>query len=113
MVIAKIIVDRTAIHIAWKHKIPKGIIGGKVQIEYADDVWNELHKTAVFQGCTTKDIIDIGTEVVIPPEVVAEAMKEVVQEFRHYFKVIEFAVYCSPRDEQNYLAFKKVLGELE
>ena len=73
MVIAKIIVDRTAIHIAWKHKIPKGIIGGKVQIEYADDVWNELHKTAVFQGCTTKDIIDIGTEVVIPPEVVAEA----------------------------------------
>lgn len=48
-----------------------------------------------------------------PPEVVAEAMKEVVQEFRHYFKVIEFAVYCSPRDEQNYMAFKKVLGELE
>ena len=40
-------------------------------------------------------------------------MKEVVQEFLHHFKVIEFAVYCSPRDEQNYIAFKKVLGELE
>ena len=73
MLIAKIIVDRTAIRIAWKHKIPKGIIGAKVQIEYADDVWNALNKTAVFQGHTTKDIIDVDTEVIIPPEVVADA----------------------------------------
>ena len=45
-----------------------------------------------------------------PPEVVAEAMKQVVDEFKHYFVTIEFAVYCSPRDEQNYLTFKRVLG---
>lgn len=62
-----------------------------------------------------------GNEVVIlgaygcgafqnPPEVVAEAMKQVVDEFKHYFVTIEFAVYCSPRDEQNYLTFKRVLG---
>lgn len=73
MVIAKIIVDRTSIRIATKHKIPKGIIGGKVQIEYADNAWNGLMKTAVFQGCTTKDVIDIDTEVTIPHEVVADA----------------------------------------
>ena len=45
-----------------------------------------------------------------PPEVVAQAMKQVVEEFKHYFMTIEFAVYCSPRDEQNYLTFKRVLG---
>ena len=48
-----------------------------------------------------------------PPEVVAEAMKEVIQEFRHYFEVIEFAVYCSPRDDKNYLVFNKVFGDLK
>ena len=46
-----------------------------------------------------------------PPEVVARAMKKAVQEFRNYFEVIEFAVYCSPRDEQNYTTFKRILGE--
>jgi len=47
-----------------------------------------------------------------PPQVVAEAMKQVVEEFWHGFKIIEFAVYCSPRDEQNYITFKRVLGSM-
>ncbi len=70
MVLAKIIVNRTSLKIEWKHKIPKGIIGGKVQIEYADDAWEGLTKTAVFQGCVTKDVVDISSEVTIPVEVV-------------------------------------------
>lgn len=45
-----------------------------------------------------------------PPEVVAEAMKQVVKEFRYCFKTIEFAVYCSPRDERNYQVFRQVIG---
>lgn len=45
-----------------------------------------------------------------PPEVVAAAMKQVVEEFQYCFKTIEFAVYCSPRDERNYQAFHRVLG---
>ena len=64
-----------------------------------------------------------GNEVVIlgaygcgafknPPAVVARAMRKVVQEYRHYFRTIEFAVYCSPRDEQNYIEFRKALGDL-
>ena len=32
-------------------------------------------------------------------------------EFDGYFKLIEFAVYCSPRDENNYEAFKKAFGD--
>ena len=45
-----------------------------------------------------------------PPEVVAAALKQVVYEFRYYFRVIEFAVYCSPRDDRNYQVFRRVLG---
>ncbi len=40
-----------------------------------------------------------------PPEVVAEAMAQAVKAFQYDFSVIEFAVYCSPRDEKNYRVF--------
>ena len=36
------------------------------------------------------------------PEVVARVSKEVVAKYADCFEVIEFAIYCSPRDEQNY-----------
>ena len=41
------------------------------------------------------------------PEIVAQAYKEVLTQFDGYFQLIEFAVYCIPRDESNYLKFKK------
>ena len=44
------------------------------------------------------------------PEIVAEAYKKVLKEFDGYFKLVEFAVYCTPRDESNYTAFKKEFG---
>lgn len=44
------------------------------------------------------------------PEVVARASKEVVSKYADCFEVIEFAIYCSPRDEQNYKIFKRILG---
>ena len=64
-----------------------------------------------------------GNEVVIlgafgcgafrnPPAVVAQAMKTVVQEYRKNFETIEFAVYCSLRDDENYRVFQQVLGGL-
>lgn len=40
-----------------------------------------------------------------PPEVVAQAMKTVVEEYGYCFKTIEMAVYCSPRDDTNYRVF--------
>lgn len=43
-----------------------------------------------------------------PPEVVAKAMKQVVEEYKYDFKVIEFAIYCSKKDIQNYEIFKEV-----
>ena len=45
-----------------------------------------------------------------PPGVVAAALKQVTDEFKHHFRVIEFAVYCSPRDELNYKTFRRVFS---
>lgn len=45
-----------------------------------------------------------------PPEVVAEVMKLAVEYYKYCFKTIEFAVYCEPRDEENYTVFNRILG---
>ena len=44
------------------------------------------------------------------PEVVARAAKEVITDYLQVFKTIEFAVYCSLRDDTNFRVFKRVLG---
>jgi uncharacterized protein (TIGR02452 family) len=64
---------------------------------------------------------EYGNEVVIlgafgcgafknPPEVVAEALKTVVLEFKPYFETIEFAVHCTDYDAKNYTVFDNVLN---
>lgn len=45
------------------------------------------------------------------PDVVAEGAKNVIEEYKYTFKTIEFAVYCSPRDERNYMIFEETLSE--
>ena len=47
-----------------------------------------------------------------PPNIVAEAMKTVVQEYRSFFEAVEVAVYCPPRDDSNYRVFERVLGHI-
>ena len=39
------------------------------------------------------------------PAVVAAAYQQVLPQFLNHFKTVEFAVYCSPRDQRNYEAF--------
>lgn len=46
------------------------------------------------------------------PDVVALAAKNVVKDYLKSFKVIEFAVYCSPRDDRNFQTFDRVLKPL-
>lgn len=46
------------------------------------------------------------------PEVVAQVAKEVIENYLYSFKVIEFAVYCSPRDEVNYRIFERTMRKL-
>lgn len=81
----------------------------------------ELHKKRISR---VLDIASLnGAEVVIlgafgcgafqnPPDVVAQAMYEVVQTYLYHFKAIEFAVYCSPRDTMNYDVFKRILSPI-
>ena len=47
MVIAKVIVNKTSLRIVSKQKIPRGLIGGKVEIEYADRIYRERTKVFV------------------------------------------------------------------
>ena len=43
------------------------------------------------------------------PQVVARAYNDVLAEFSHHFRTIEFAVYCRPNDDSNYRAFKEII----
>ena len=45
------------------------------------------------------------------PEVVAKAAKNVIQEYRHAFVTIEFAIYCSAWNVDNYRIFNRVLED--
>lgn len=43
------------------------------------------------------------------PEVVARAAANVIGDYLNAFRIIEFAVYCSPRDLRNYDVFKRAI----
>lgn len=73
MVIGKIKVSGTTATVDWSTEIPKGLVGGKVQIEYADERWKDLNKTVVFRGAVTRDVLDNGSEVIIPAEVLSRS----------------------------------------
>lgn len=45
-----------------------------------------------------------------PPEIVAKAFRKVMEEYQFAFETIEYAVYCTPRDIQNYEVFRRVLS---
>lgn len=45
------------------------------------------------------------------PRVVALAAKNMIEKYLYSFKTIEFAIYCSPKDEQNFVSFKQALKE--
>lgn len=43
------------------------------------------------------------------PSIVAAAARKVIQEYLHTFRIIEFAVYCPPRDNSNYRIFQQTI----
>lgn len=92
---------------------------GDVRVNVSDKELFELHLKRL------RRILDIAAmnenKVVIlgafgcgafqnPPEVVASAMKKVVEEYLYHFRVIEFAVYCSPGDDRNYQIFRRIIN---
>lgn len=72
MTVAEIRVTGVRAETAFCNIIPAGIIGAKINFDYADAMWDGLKKTVVLKGCCTKDIINAGNTVEIPAEVVAK-----------------------------------------
>lgn len=94
---------------------------GDKQVVLKDNELLALHEKRL------RRILDVacnnGAEVIIlgafgcgafrnKPEVVALAAKNVIKDYLHAFKVIEYAVYCSPRDDRNYKVFDRTLKPL-
>lgn len=69
MIVAKIQVSGAIAHTLYKKVIPAGVIGAQVEFEYAEDIWRGLHKTVVFRGPVTKDVVTDANIVTIPQEV--------------------------------------------
>lgn len=94
---------------------------GKCAVKVSDKDLLDIHEKRLTR------ILDIalieGNEVVIlgafgcgafdnNPEIVARAAKNVIPRYINAFETIEFAVYCTPRDERNYKTFERVLKPL-
>lgn len=73
IVVAKVRVTGSNAEVLWSQDIPKGLVGGRVLIEYADSCWDGLNKTVVFRGAVTKDVLENGPEVIIPSEVLSRS----------------------------------------
>lgn len=69
MIVAKIQVSGAIARTLYKKVIPAGIVGAQVEFEYDTDVWKGLHKTVVFRGPVTKDVVTDENIVTIPKEV--------------------------------------------
>ena len=73
MRIAEVKVGKTTCKVTPLVPIPQGIVGATISIEYTDPAWDGLQKTVVFRSTVTKDVLDSGSEVTIPAEVVSRS----------------------------------------
>lgn len=90
---------------------------GDERVEITDDELLAIHEkrfTRILDIALTNnnDVVILGA-FENNPGVVAAAAKNVVEKYIHAFRVIEFAVYCSPRDSNNYDVFSSVFGNMK
>lgn len=55
--------------------ITAGMVGAAVSLDYTDPIWEGLTKTVVFRGAQTRDVVNAGNVVPVPPEAVSRAGK--------------------------------------
>ena len=73
MKLYQIQVTKTAIYRTAPARIPRGITGAALELRFSEE-WEGLKKTAVFRaGDVTRDVLDVGSTVVIPWECTQEA----------------------------------------
>ena len=92
---------------------------GSAPVKITDKELLQLHEKRL------RKILDVayikGNEIVIlgafgcgafsnNPYVVATAAKNVIKDYLYKFKIIEFAIYCNPRDDSNYKSFMGILS---
>lgn len=91
---------------------------GDQAVQISDQELLELHKKRLSRILTVaalekNEVVILGAfgcgAFLNDPQIVARAAKEVIAEFVYAFQTIEFAVYCSPRDERNYKVFDEVI----
>lgn len=88
----------------------RGILSDQDLLKLHEKRLRRILDTAVIQGVETVILGAFGCGVFAnDPEVVALAAKNVVKDYLRAFQNIEFAVYCSPWDEENYRIFDRVL----
>ena len=74
MILAKLHVSGVRACVMEACDIPRGIVGGQVEIMYDDPMWDSLIKTVVVKGSRTRDIVNAGERVTVPAECVDRAM---------------------------------------
>lgn len=91
---------------------------GSGKVELTDEELKNLHikrmrKLLSIAKKENEDVVILGAfgcgAFYNSPQVVAEAMKIVVEEYLYDFETIEFAVFCTEKDKKNYEVFKRVL----
>ena len=84
-------------------------------VEVSSDQLYEIHRRRAnhiltVAACKGADALVLGAfgcgAFQNDPVVVAKAYRDVLEAYRQYFRLIEFAVYCSPRETVNYDAFR-------
>lgn len=92
--------------------------GDTIKVQISDDELLALHEKRARKIFSSA--IANGVEILIlgafgcgafqnDPHIVAQAYKNVLPDFAHYFHTIEFAIYCRPADSINYDAFKSTI----
>lgn len=93
---------------------------GKKAAKISDKEMLEIHEkrlrrildVAVSEGNDTVILGAFGCGAFMnKANIVAYAAKNVIKEYIHAFKNIEFAIYCSPQDDTNYKTFRLIEGD--
>ena len=71
MQIAVIQVENTSARVEAWSRIPAGLSGAQIRVNYVGSLWEGLTKTIIFRGTVTKDVVTESDIVNVPPEVLA------------------------------------------
>ena len=92
--------------------------GDAIKVQISDNELLALHEKRARKICSSA--IANGVEILIlgafgcgafrnDPHIVAQAYKNVLPDFAHYFHTIEFAIFCNAKNIENYQVFLSII----